>query len=179
MTDFLGPFRKRAEDLVDSINSAGGVRATVEGLRKQMAESDRRRAIGKARSELKRLDVQINELITAVGVQAVGLHKAGRLTAPELAPLCEHIVQLQTAVAQQREALGHLESADARAAASAERVCAQCAQALPPNATFCPYCGAPAPRAPAEEQRYCATCGATLREGARFCARCGQPVAAP
>ena len=110
MSDILGSFRKRAQDLIDSINSVGGLRSTVEGLRKQMAESDRRRAIHKARADLKQLDAQINEMITAVGVQAVGLHRAGRMTAPELRPLCEHIVELEAAVAQQREELARLEA---------------------------------------------------------------------
>jgi RNA polymerase subunit RPABC4/transcription elongation factor Spt4 len=178
MADILGPFKRRAEELIDSVNSAGGLRATVEGLRTKMAESDRRRAIGRARSELKRLDAQITEMITAVGVQAVGLHRTGRLSAPELAPLCEHIVELETAVSQQRDELSRLETAAGRGTSQEERKCAQCAQLLPPNGTFCPYCGAAAPKPVAAEQRYCANCGASLREGARFCARCGQSVAA-
>jgi RNA polymerase subunit RPABC4/transcription elongation factor Spt4 len=179
MSDILGPFKRRAEELIDSVNSAGGLRATVEGLRTKMAESDRRRAISRARSELKRLDAQITEMITAVGVQAVGLHRAGRLAAPDLVPLCEHIVELETAVSQQRDELVRLEAAAGRGAQLEDRNCAQCGQLLPPNATFCPYCGAAAPRTGAPEQRYCADCGASLREGAKFCARCGTSVPAP
>lgn len=176
MTDILGSFRRRAEDLIDSVNSAGGLRTTVDSLRRQMADSDRRRAMGKARSELRRLDAQINEMITAVGVQAVGLHRSGRLAAPELTPLCEHIVQLEAAVAQQREELSQLEAKDPKVSQSVERTCVQCGHVLPPGGTFCPYCGAPAPRSDAAEPRFCANCGASLREGARFCPRCGQGV---
>jgi RNA polymerase subunit RPABC4/transcription elongation factor Spt4 len=176
MTDIFSSFRRRAEDLIDSINGAGGLRTTVEGLRRQMADSDRRRAIGRARSELRQLDAQINEMITAVGVQAVGLHRAGRLTAPELTPLCEHIVQLEAAVAQQREELVILEAKEAKVTRPEERTCTQCGHALPPSATFCPYCGAAAPRPETAQPHFCANCGASLREGAKFCARCGQGV---
>ncbi len=178
MSDILGSFRRRAQDLIDSINSAGGLRSTVEGLRKQMAESDRRRAIHKARADLKQLDAQINEMITAVGVQAVGLHRTGRMTAPELTPLCEHIVELEAAVAQQREELARLEATLEQGAGSEARNCAQCGRPIPPNGTFCPYCGAPAPQPPTEEPRFCANCGASLRPGARFCPRCGESVSA-
>jgi len=178
MADILAAFRKKAEELIESVNSAGGLRATIDGLRKQMAEADRRRAMGRARAELKRLDSQINELILAVGVQAVGLHRANRLAAPELAPLCQHVVELQAAVEEQRQELSRLEATEAKPA-QAEAVCAQCGRVLPEGATFCPYCGAPVPRTGPETPRYCASCGAGLREGARFCARCGTAVSPP
>jgi RNA polymerase subunit RPABC4/transcription elongation factor Spt4 len=177
MADLIGTFRKRAEDLLDTINSAGGLRTTVEGLRRQMAESDRRRAMSRARSELRRLDAQINEMVTAVGVQAVGLHKAGRLTAPELAPLCEHVAELEAAVEQQRAELTRLEATQKSAAPAEERACSQCGRPLPPGATFCPYCGAPAPPDAPAPIRYCQNCGGELRDNSRFCPHCGQPVA--
>jgi uncharacterized coiled-coil protein SlyX len=177
MPDVLGTFRKKAEDLIDSINSAGGLRATVEGLRRQMAEADRRRAMGQVRSQLKRLDAQINEMNLAVGVQAVGLHKAGLLQSPELTPLCQHIVELEAAVAQQREELRRLEALGSQHEETGERACEQCGHILPMEATFCPYCGAAAPAPePEAELRFCAHCGAPLREGSRFCARCGQVI---
>lgn len=177
MPDVLGTFRKKAQDLIDSINSAGGLRATVEGLRRQMAEADRRRAMSQVHAQLKRLDAQINEMNLAVGVQAVGLHKAGLLQSPELTPLCQHIVELEAAVAQQREELHRLEALGSQPEDTAERACEQCGRMLPDEATFCPYCGAAAP-APAAEAalRFCAHCGAPLREGSRFCARCGQVI---
>ncbi len=179
MPDVLGTFRKKAEELIASINGAGGLRATVEGLRRQMAEADRKRAMNQVRSQLKQLDAQINEMNLAVGVQAVGLHRAGLLHSPELAPLCQHIVELEALVAQQREELRRLEALASSLQETDERVCAQCGRALPEEATFCPYCGAAAP-APvaAEEPRFCAHCGAALREGSRFCARCGELVLA-
>ena len=110
MSDLLGTFRQKAEDLASAINSRGGIRATIDGLRRQMAEADRRRAVSRAKSELKRMDDQINEMITAVGVQAVGLHRNGVLNSPELQPLCQHIVELEAAVEQQRAELAALEA---------------------------------------------------------------------
>ena len=117
-------------------------------------------------------------MITAVGIQAVGLHKNGKLASPELVPLCDHIIQLEDAVAQQKAELAQLEAArhteSAQAGSAAERICTSCARQVPPHATFCPYCGAVAPEP--ETERFCVHCGAQLRERARFCARCGQTV---
>jgi len=181
MSDILSTFRQKAEDLAAAINRSGGLRATIEGLRRQMAEADRRRAMARAKGQLRRLDTQITEMVTAVGVQAVGLHKAGNLNSPELQPLCQHIVELEAELAQQRAELARLEAlaAPAPPGAEAERTCTHCGRPLPDEATFCPYCGqaAPLPEAAALEERFCAHCGAPLREGARFCARCGKMVA--
>ena len=176
MPDLLGTFKQKAEDLVGAINRTGGIKATIESVRKQMVVSDQRRAVTKAKGELKRLDSQITEMITAVGVQAVGLHKSGLLDSPELQPLCDHIVQLEAAVAKQKAELTQLE-AQMQAAKTAEEkdtLCASCNHVIPPNATFCPYCGAsrPAPGA----QAFCLHCGAPLRENAKFCAKCGRGV---
>ncbi|MBM3189608.1 MAG: zinc-ribbon domain-containing protein [Chloroflexi bacterium] len=176
MGDILGTFRQRAGELIQAINDRGGISAAIQSLRRQMAESDRRREIGKIRAELRRLDRQITEMITAVGVQAVGLHKTGHLHSPELQPLCEHIIELEAALATQKAELAALESALREATASGDR-CPSCGQPTIEGGTFCPHCGAPIP-AP-EPERYCIRCGASLRSEAKFCARCGQPVAIP
>jgi RNA polymerase subunit RPABC4/transcription elongation factor Spt4 len=173
MTDLLETFRERASDLASTIDRKGGIRATLESLRRQMAEADRHRAISKVRGDLKRLDQQITEMITAVGVQAVGLQQAGRLSAPELAPLCQHILELKTALVVQEAELAKLEAtANMANADPTRRACAKCGKVIPAEGTFCPYCGASAP-AP-ESRRFCIHCGATLRAESRFCAKCGQ-----
>jgi len=174
MSDLLTVFKQKAEDLASAIDRKGGIRATLESLRRQMAEADQRRAIAKVRAELKRLQKQIEEMVTAVGVQAVGLHEAGRLSAPELQPLCEHIVQLKAAVAQQEAELAKLEAVTASTDTTGTRLCAACGKPLPEDATFCPYCGAAAPKV--AEKRFCTSCGAELRADAKFCAKCGQAV---
>ncbi|MHB0858171.1 MAG: zinc ribbon domain-containing protein [Anaerolineae bacterium] len=172
MNDLLDVFKTRAEDLLVTINRKGGVRATLEGLRRQMAEADRRRAMGKVRSDLKRLNAQITELITAVGIQAVGLHEDGRLISPELQPLCQHIVDLKAAVALQEAELAKLEAvAAAEAATDRDRQCPSCGKAVGEDSTFCPYCGTALPTQ--QEKQFCEQCGAGLRPNAQFCSRCG------
>ena len=185
MADLLQVFREKAENLFSTINRKGGVRATIESLRRQMAEADRRRETNKVKAELRRLDRQINEMILAVGVQAVGLHEAGRLTSPELCPLCQHIVELKAALAQQETDLAKLEAvaekgqADTDCASPNETHCRACGKRLPDEGTFCPYCGT---RAPVRGEGTCASCGAPadcaspMRPRARFCAKCGQAV---
>ena len=176
MPDLLEVFRQKAEALIAAVDRKGGVRGSIEALRRQMAEADRRRAIGKVKAELKRLDNQITEMITAVGVQAVGLHQTGRLNAPELEPLCEHIVQLKATLAQQKAELAKL-TATPEGASLGGRTCAACGQPLPNQGTFCPHCGAHIP-VPVETHA-CPHCGAALRPQARFCQKCGRPIESP
>lgn len=174
MPDLIETFRQKAEDLINSLDRKGGVRATLESLRRQMAEADRRRAVNKVKAELGRLEAQINEMVTAVGVQAVGLHEAGRLTAPELQPLCQHILELKAALAQQQAELAKLEATIPDGSAAQANLCASCGKPLPAGATFCPYCGAPVQAHP--ERRFCMHCGSELRPESKFCMKCGQPV---
>jgi RNA polymerase subunit RPABC4/transcription elongation factor Spt4 len=173
MADLLSTFRQRTEDLISAINDRGGIRATLESVRRQMAEADRRRALAKVRADLKRLEHQITEMITAVGVQAVGQYKGGQLHSPELEPLCQHIVELESSMAQQSGELARLE-AQTGASQGQAKGCAACGKPLPDGATFCPYCGAAAPK---PQVQFCAQCGTALREGARFCAHCGSEAA--
>jgi len=185
MPDILETFKQKAADLTTAIDRAGGIRATINGLRRQMAEADRRRAMNQVRTELKRLNAQITEMITAIGVQAVGLHEAGSLASPQLRPLCEHVVELKKAVAQQEVELANMEAEAAAEAAkrgavaasgvTEERACPSCGKIAPAAGSFCPYCGAGLP----QQKQFCAYCGAELRPQARFCAKCGQAVNPP
>ena len=153
-----------------------------------MADADRRRMMGQVKAELRRLEGQITEMTTAIGLQAVGLHEAGKLTTPELQPLCQHVVELKQAVAQQEAELAKMEAEAATAAAKAasalpaaataagvERVCPTCGRGVPAESSFCPYCGATLPQL----KQFCSHCGSELRPNARFCAKCGQPVNPP
>ena len=175
MVDLLSTFRERASDLIAAINDRGGVSGTIASLRRHMAEADRRRAMAQVRTQLKRLDGQITEMITAVGVQAIGLHKVGQLHSPELQPLCEHIVQLEQAVSWQKGELAALEAALQGPSTPAGRVCPHCKMAVVERASFCAHCGASLPTV--EPERFCTDCGRTLRAGAQFCAYCGLSVA--
>lgn len=177
MPDLLETFRKKAEDVLGSINRSGGLRATIDGLRKQMAEADRKRAMSKARAEVKRLNAQVAEMITAIGLQVVGLHEAGRLTSPELQPLCQHIVELKAAVTQQEKELARLEAeaeAEAAAQAQAKTEAEAAAQALAKVevAAKTQITATPVAITP------CAKCGKPLPVGATFCAYCGTAISA-
>jgi chromosome segregation ATPase len=190
MPDLLEAFKKKAEDVLGSINRSGGLRATIDGLRKQMAEADRKRAMSRARTEVKRLNAQVAEMITAIGLQVVGLHEAGKLASPELEPLCQHIVELKAVVTQQEKELARLEAeAEAEAAAQAqakvEAETAAQAQAKVEAET------ATKAKATAEAvtkaqitpipvaNTLCVKCGKPLPAGATFCAYCGTAISAP
>lgn len=190
MPDLLDAFRKKAEDMLGSINRSGGLRATIDGLRKQMAESDRKRAMSRARAEVKRLNTQVSEMITAIGLQVVGLHEAGKLTSPELEPLCQHIVELKAAVTQQEKELARLEAeaeaeaaalakakADAEAAAQARaKVEAEAAALAKARAEVAVKTHiTPTPAASAS----CTKCGKPLTAGTTFCAYCGAAISTP
>ena len=195
MPDLLEAFKKKAEDVLGSINRSGGLRATIDGLRKQMAEADRKRAMSRARAEVKRLNTQVAEMITAIGLQVVGLHEAGKLTSPELQPLCQHIVELKAAVTQQEKELARLEAeaeAEAAAQARAKVEAETAAQAkvkveataktqitpTPVANTSCAKCGKPLPAG----ATFCAFCGTAItvvvpaEEAKHFCASCGSAL---
>ena len=177
MPDLLEAFKKKAEDVLGSINRSGGLRATIDGLRKQMAEADRKRAMSRARAEVKRLNTQVAEMITAIGLQVVGLHEAGKLTSPELQPLCQHIVELKAAVTQQEKEMARLEAvaeaeAVAQAQAKAEAEAAAQVKAKAEAATKTQITPTPVANTP------CAKCGKPLPSGATFCAFCGTAISA-
>jgi len=179
MDDLLKAVTSRAEGMLRDLNRPGGLKATIQSLRQKMAEADQRRAISRARAELKRLDQQLDETITAVGVQAVALHEAGRLNSQELTPLGQHVADLKTALAEQKEELAALEEMlAARHERETER-CSSCGSPLPEEGTYCAHCGAPIPSRVAAEApaQHCVHCGSPLRPGSRFCPKCGRPVA--
>ncbi|NLX37453.1 MAG: zinc-ribbon domain-containing protein [Chloroflexi bacterium] len=173
MADLLSSFKDKAEALVTSLNSEGGVRGTIESLRRRMAEADRRRAVRRLQDELQRIERQIGEMLTDVGVQAVALQRASALNSPELAPLCERIIDLETLLQEQKRELQKIE-AEAQAQRLTQAglaVCPHCGHPHTQDVAFCPHCGQAVK--PAIPSTFCAHCGAPLRSGARFCPRCG------
>ncbi len=178
MADLLSAFKDRAEALVTSINSEGGVRGTIESLRRRMAEADRKRAIRRLKEELQRIERQIGEMLTAVGVQAVALQRAGALDSAELTPLCERIIDLETLLQEQKRELQKIEAEALaqREAVAGQIACPHCGQPHGAGVSFCPHCGQAL--GPAAAPGFCGHCGAPLREGAKFCPRCGHETAA-
>jgi len=53
--------------------------------------------------------------------------------------------------------------------------CPSCGEKVRKGASFCPHCGAQAPKAAAA----CPSCGEKVRGGARFCPHCGAAIQAP
>ncbi len=174
MDDLVGPVKARAEAVLHELNRPGGLRSTIQSIRHKMAEADQRRAINRARAELQRLDSQANETVTAIGIQAVAMHAAGKLGSPELAPLCQHVLDIRAALTEQQDELARLEAVLAARKTDQAPPCPSCGKPLPAEGLYCAHCGAPVPGRTAGG--YCARCGGPLRVGAKFCARCGQAV---
>ena len=173
MSELVDLFRTKAEDLIASINRAGGLKATVEALRKQMEVSDRRRAVARAKADIKRTHEQITDMVTAVGLQVVALHEAKKLQVAELDPLCSQIVELRSTVRELETDLARLEAeAEAAVARDAGEHCRACGKPIQPGLRFCPHCGVTlAPPAPT-----CPHCSSPVRAQAKFCSRCGRPI---
>jgi hypothetical protein len=190
MPDLLEVFKKKADDVLGSINRSGGLRGTIDGLRRQMADADRKRAMSRARVEIKRLDGQVSEMVTAIGLQVVGLFEAGKLASPELEPLCQHIVDLKAVVAQQEKELARLEAeveaeAAALAKAKVEAEAAALAKAkLEAEAVALAKAHVESAAKPLGTPvnvlgATCQKCAKQLPAGATFCAFCGSPVILP
>ncbi|MHB9032060.1 MAG: zinc ribbon domain-containing protein [Anaerolineae bacterium] len=174
MTDLLDAFKKKAEDMVDSINRSGGLRGTIEALRRQMAEADRKRAMSRAKSEVKRLNQQVAEMVSAVGLQAVSLQEAGKLTAPELQPLCQHIISLKAEITKQEQELAKLiAETEAEAARQAAPPVTPGPSVLPESSASAAVVAVPAS---AGNETKCSNCGKPILQGALFCAYCGFPT---
>ena len=174
MDDLLDAVKARAGALLQELNRPGGLRSTIQGIRQKMAAADQRRAIHRARAELQRLDAQLNETVTAVGIHAVALHAGGRLASPELAPLCQHVVDIRTALTEQKQELTQLEALLAARSEPQAQPCPACGRPLPAEGAYCAHCGGVVPER--ITGLHCVHCGSELRPGSRFCPRCGQSV---
>lgn len=175
MADLMASFREQAQALWRKIREEGGLQETVAGLRQRMAEADQRRAIHKARSQLRELRGQIDELITAVGVQTVGLYRSGRLKAPELEPLCQHVAELQRTLEEQETELVRLEDELEAAQDAAARE--EAAQKAGAQETAPQEASAPSPDATSKQAPRCPACGKALPEGdLAYCPHCAQPL---
>ncbi len=158
--------------LVSSVDKGGQVRAAIDGIRKQIAEADRKRQIKRLEEDLTKLKLQSEQAMTSLGVQALGLYETKKLTQPELAAVCQHIVEMKAEISKLEAELAQLQPPSAQAGP----VCPTCGKAIPAGALFCPFCGAKTQPNQAEA-KFCLHCGATLRAGAKFCPACGQGLA--
>jgi RNA polymerase subunit RPABC4/transcription elongation factor Spt4 len=173
MPDLVDDLKDKMGQLVSSVDKGGQVRAAIDGIRKQIAEADRKRQVKRLEEDLTRLKLQSEQAMTSLGVQALGLYEAKKLTQSELAAVCQHIVEMKAAVAKLEQELAQFQPPVSGAQSGAP--CPTCGKAVPAGAAFCPSCGAKTQSAPAEA-KFCLHCGSALRGGAKFCPACGQTV---
>jgi len=174
MNDMIDAVKARAQGLMAELSRPGGLRGTIESVRRRMAIADQRRAIRRARDEVKRLEGQLDETVTVIGLQSVALYQAGRLPATDLGPLCERVIEIRQSLAEQKDTLERLEDlAQARRQVPVD-LCPSCGQPVPMAGIFCPHCGATLEAR--MSSRVCATCRSALRQDAKFCPKCGTPV---
>jgi RNA polymerase subunit RPABC4/transcription elongation factor Spt4 len=182
MSDIFSQLKDGADQViseVDKLRQTG--QSALSVIQERMAESERKRKIKQLQSNLAGLRQQIDQMTAALGVQVTGLYEQGKLSNPELVALCEHISELRGQVKEKEEKLADLQPPPAEAAQATGLAapvqsgppCPSCAQPLPPDAAYCPYCGVKTTSPTSPQIRFCAQCGATLRAQARFCPQCG------
>lgn len=182
MSDIFHQLKDGADQViseVDKLRQTG--QSALTAIQERMAEAERKRKIKQLQSDLARLRQQIDQMITALGVQVIGLYEQGKLSKPELVTLCEHVGELKVKVKEKEEKLADLQPLPPEPAqltgpaapVQTRLLCPSCTQPLPAQATYCPYCGTQTTSPASPQIRFCARCGATLREQARFCPRCG------
>ncbi len=182
MSDIFHQLKDGADQViseVDKLRQTGQSALTV--IQERMAEAERKRKLKQLQRDLAGLRQQIDQMTTALGVQAIGLYEQGTLSNPELVTLCEHVSELRGKVKEKEEKLADLQPSSPEPApptgpampVQTRLLCPSCAQPLPAQATYCPYCGVKTTSPASPQIRFCAQCGATLREQARFCPQCG------
>jgi RNA polymerase subunit RPABC4/transcription elongation factor Spt4 len=154
MSDIIETIRQGADDLLSGLDQKGQIRSTLEGLRSQWSDLDRRRKISALEKQIKTQRAEMKQLTEALGLQTLSLYETGSITSPELARLCERITELRSEIEAQKAQVEQMKAeaqaqaqalAEARAqqrAAHAATACPQCGTAVPANAEFCHKCGA-------------------------------------
>jgi RNA polymerase subunit RPABC4/transcription elongation factor Spt4 len=185
MSDIIESIKQGASQVLSSLDQEGHLKSTLEGLKSQWSEVERRRRVNQLNSELRALQGEARQLTEALGLQVLSLHDAGKIDHPELARVCERLNELRSDVEGKRAELGDLQ---AREAPPATR-CAQCQTMVASDAEFCPKCGArvkeqqpastPSTPAKAVVRLRCPKCKTMLPEGAGFCPTCGVKLKMP
>jgi RNA polymerase subunit RPABC4/transcription elongation factor Spt4 len=187
VSDIIESIKQSADQVLSSIDQEGRIKSTLQGLRSQWHEVEKRRQISQLKGEIKTLQTETKQLTEALGLQTLSLHEAGRIDHPELARLCERITQLQTEIGEKRAVLADLKEQ----MASAPVKCPQCQASVAAEAEFCPKCGAQikseqskaAPTTQGVTQAAvrlrCPKCKTVLPQNAGFCPTCGVKLKMP
>jgi ribosomal protein L40E len=175
MSDLFDKLMESAGQVISEVDKGGQIQSAIGGLRQRMADAERNRKIGLAKQEIRDLQSQEAQTISALSAQVLALHEAGTLTQPELKSLCKTVDDIRVQIREREKELAKIQPHQPQPTTSSK--CPHCGADVVTGATFCQTCGGRL----AEEQklapvRFCVQCGAQLREGARFCPKCGQTV---
>jgi uncharacterized OB-fold protein len=153
------------------------------GAGKAALEADKLRRIASVQSTIKSLKEEINQAFYHAGYVAFDLHRAGRVTQPELQEACKRIAALQAQIAAREREIDAIRSETYVEPARGPQyghLCPNGHGELPPGTQFCPACGAQAIDVPPPAMgTSCLSCGAALVPEARFCPKCGASVPEP
>ena len=175
MSDLFDKLMESAGQVISEVDKGGQIQSAVGGLRQRMADAERNRKINLVKQQIRDLQSQEAQTISALSAQVLALYEAGTLTQPELKSLCRNVDEIRAQIREQEAELKTIQPVRPETAASTQ--CPHCGASIVAGGAFCQTCGGRL----AEEQkpdpvRFCVHCGAQLREGARVCPKCGQTV---
>jgi hypothetical protein len=175
MSDLFDKLMESAGQVISEVDKGGQIQAAVGGLRQRMADAERNRKINLVKQQIRDLQSQEAQTISALSAQVLALYEAGTLSQPELKSLCRNVDEIREQIRKHEAELKAIQPLQPQPATGAK--CPHCGAAVVAGGTFCQTCGErlmkeskPAP------VNFCVQCGAQLREGARFCPMCGKTV---
>jgi predicted RNA-binding Zn-ribbon protein involved in translation (DUF1610 family) len=175
MSDLFDKLMESAGQVIAEVDKWGQIQSAVGGLRQRMADAERNRKINLIKQQVRDLQSQEAQAISALSAQVLALYEAGSLTQPELISLCRGVDDVRARIREQEAELAKIQPPQPKV--SVDRQCPHCGAAVVAGATFCQTCGGRvAKEAKPAPVRFCVHCGAQLREGALFCPTCGQTV---
>lgn len=154
-----------------------------ESASRVAAEADRALRLNRVEGAIKQRREQRQEQLLRLGELTSQLYKAGKLTAPDLTPLAQIVVDLDKQISDlEREAQTIRAEASERQVQAYGHLCSRERTLLPPIAAFCPSCGAPAidvEPPTIQRARKCEQCGLEVTVPGNFCPACGTRLPAP
>ena len=185
MSDIIESIKQGADQVLSNLDQQGRLKSTLEGLKSQWGEVERRRHTNQLSNEIKNAQSEMRQLTTALGLQTLSLYDAGKIDRPELARLCERINGLRAEIDERKAALATLKAEMSPASTR----CPHCQAEVASGAEFCHKCGAqvkapaqPVPAAPATKavvRLRCPKCKTIVPDGAGFCPTCGVKLKMP
>jgi hypothetical protein len=179
MSELFDRLVESAGQVISEVDKGGQIQSAIGGLRQRMAEADRKRKINQIKKQIRDLQSQEAQSISALSSQVLALHEAGTLSQPELVILCKGVDEIREQIKENEAELEHLQPPPQQPVV--EALCPSCGVAVVSGAAFCQTCGTTLAKESdttleAAPVHYCVHCGAQLRGGARFCPKCGQTV---